>query len=304
VTKIGVIARRDKELGGGLGELRTRLAAAGVADPPWYEISRSKEAPTGVRALLDQGVDRVLVWGGDGAVRRCIDTLVRDRVEGVSLAIMPAGTANLLAKNLHVPIDLARALEVALLGEPRPIDVGVMNGEHFAVMAGTGFDARLIKDADDSHLKERFGRFGYIRASLRNVGKSPRRARIEVDGRPWIDDEVTCVLIGNVGTILGGITAFPEASPQDGRLDVGVVLARSKAEWLRVAARTIASRAELSPFVEMATATKVKVVLDRTWPWEVDGGDKPKAKKFKVRCLPCAVAICQPRAQATGRDAS
>jgi diacylglycerol kinase family enzyme len=61
------------------------------------------------------------------------------------LAILPAGTANLLAANLHVPADLAGAARVGLHGHRRGLDTGSVNGEHFAVMAGAGFDASMIK---------------------------------------------------------------------------------------------------------------------------------------------------------------
>ena len=119
MTKIGVIAHRDKTLGGGLGELRDLLEGAGFADPAWYEVSRSKHAPDGLREMVDDGVDRVLVWGGDGTVRRCIDTIVGDGLDHVSVGILPAGTANLLAKNLNIPTDLEAAVDIALHGEPR-----------------------------------------------------------------------------------------------------------------------------------------------------------------------------------------
>ena len=63
------------------------------------------------------------------------------------LAILPAGTANLLATNLQVPTDLTDAVRVGLKGERRRFDTGSVNGEHFALMAGAGFDARMIKQA-------------------------------------------------------------------------------------------------------------------------------------------------------------
>jgi len=294
MTKIGVIAHREKTLGGGLGELRDLLEGAGFAEHEWFEMSRSKEGPAGLRAMVDEGVDRVLLWGGDGTVRRCIDTIVGDGLDHVSVGILPAGTANLLAKNLNIPIDLEGALDVALHGEPRPIDVGVMNGEHFAVMGGTGFDALMIKDADENELKERFGRVGYVRATLRSTKMSPVKVKVELDGRPWFTGKATCVLVGNVGTILGGITAFPDASPTDGRLDVGVVQAMTRADWLRVAARSVTGRIDQSPFVEVATAKKIKIELKSKMPWEVDGGDQTPSKKYKIRCLPGAIRICQP----------
>jgi diacylglycerol kinase (ATP) len=293
MTKIGVIAHREKMLGGGLGELRDRLGAAGFPDHEWYEMSRSKEGPDGLRAMVKDGVDRVLVWGGDGTVRRCIDTIVGDELDHVSLGILPAGTANLLAKNLGIPTDLEGALNVALHGEPRPIDVGVMNGEHFAVMGGTGFDALMIKDADDE-VKEKLGRVGYVRATIRSTKMSPIKMTVELDGRTWFSGKATCVLVGNVGTILGGITAFADASPTDGRLDVGVLQAKSRADWVRVAARSVTGRIDRSPFVDVATAKKIKIELKTKTPWQVDGGDQTPAKKFKIRCVPGAVRICQP----------
>ena len=294
MTKIGVVAHREKMLGGGLGELRDLLDSAGFDAVEWCEVSRSKEAPDGLRKMIDDGVDRVLVWGGDGTVRRCIDTIVGDGSEHVSLGILPAGTANLLAKNLDIPIDLESAVDIALHGEPRSIDVGVMNGEHFAVMGGTGFDAMMIKDADDNQLKEKFGRVGYVRATLRSTKMAPVKVKVELDGRAWFSGKASCVLVGNVGTILGGINAFADASPTDGRLDIGVVHAGTRSDWVRVAARSVTGRVDRSPFVDVATAEKIKIELKTKTPWQVDGGDKTPAKKFKIRCVPGAVRICQP----------
>jgi len=77
------------------------------------------------------------------------------------LAILPAGTVNLLATNLDVPEDLTEAVQVGLHGERRLLDTGSVNGEHFAVMAGAGLDARMIKEAD-AGMKDRIGRAAYV----------------------------------------------------------------------------------------------------------------------------------------------
>src|SRR5690606_1792296 len=134
------------------------LADAGQADPPWYQVAKSKQAPKKVVKLVeDEGIDRLLVWGGDGTVRRAADTLLRKGYDHVGLAMLPAGTGNLLAKNLDIPIDLRGAVDVALHGVAERIDAGVVNDDqHFLVMAGTGFDALMIKDAEDSGAKDRF----------------------------------------------------------------------------------------------------------------------------------------------------
>jgi diacylglycerol kinase (ATP) len=292
-NQIGVVVHAEKTLGGGLEELRSALADIGHADPPWYEVAKSKKAPKAVRSMVkNDGVDRVLVWGGDGTVRRAIDTVISEKLDA-SIAILPAGTANLLATNLEIPIDLRGAVEIAVHGEALPIDVGQMNGSYFAVMAGAGFDALMIRDADEGALKERYGKAGYVVAGIRNRDVSPAVATIEVDGELWYHGDASCVLVANVGTILGGLKAFPDASPVDGRLDVGVVVARSASEWLRLMASATMRRAATSPLTEMVTASELTISFDRTLPWEVDGGDRKRTDSYEVRCVPQAIRICQ-----------
>ena len=292
--RIGVVVHADKTLGGGLEALRSALADVGHADPPWYEVPKSKKAPEAIRTMVkDDDVDRVLVWGGDGTVRRAIDTIISRELDA-SIAILPAGTANLLATNLDIPIDLRAAVEIAIHGDARPLDVGQMNGWYFAVMAGAGFDALMIRDAEDGLLKERFGKAGYVVAGIRNRDVSPAMATIEVDGELWYHGDASCVLVANVGTILGGLKAFPDASPVDGRLNVGVVAARSASEWLRVMASATLRRAAASSLTEMVTASELTISFDRSLPWEVDGGDRKRTATFEVRCVPQAIRICQP----------
>ena len=110
---VAVVAHAGKSLGGGLGEFRGVLAREGVTDPLWYEVTKSRKAPKRARRALAQGAEVIFVWGGDGTVQRCIDAVAgTDAV----LAILPAGTANLLAANLAGlvtagnPVEWARAL--------------------------------------------------------------------------------------------------------------------------------------------------------------------------------------------------
>ena len=142
---MAVVAHRKKSLDGGLDELRSRLADQHVQDVLWYEVNKSKKAPRRVRQAVKAGADLIIVWGGDGMVQRCLDALAGS---DVPIGIMPAGTANLLAHNLGVPENLAEAVQIALTGRRRPLDLGRINGEHFAVMAGVGFDADVMREVD------------------------------------------------------------------------------------------------------------------------------------------------------------
>ena len=195
MKRVAVIAHRKKTLGGGLMELRRVLAARGVEDVFWREVGKSRYAPEQVEQALAAKAELIFVWGGDGMVQRCVDTVAGT---GARIAILPAGTANLLAGNLGIPKDLDQAVDIGLAGHTRRIDVGRMNGERFAVMAGAGFDARMIGDADGG-LKDRFGRIAYLWTGAKNLREKPFRAKIVVDGARWYDGDVICILLGNVG---------------------------------------------------------------------------------------------------------
>jgi diacylglycerol kinase (ATP) len=290
MTSVAVVAHAGKTLGGGLGELRTVLADAGIDDPLWFEVPKSKYAPKCVRKAIDEGADLLFVWGGDGMVQRCIDAV---GTEPVVVAILPAGTGNLLAHNLDIPIDLARAVEVGLHGARRAIDVGRANGERFAVMAGTGLDALMIRDADRS-LKDRFGRAAYVWTGAKHLTMQPFRARIEVDDTPWFEGKAGCILVGNVGKVLGGIQAFDDASPEDGLLELGVITAKGITQWTRALVRTAVGSADRSRFVQTTKAKKIRIKLDRKMPYELDGGDEKPVDRLKIRIEPAAVTICVP----------
>jgi diacylglycerol kinase (ATP) len=290
MRRVAVVAHAGKSTGGGLLELRRALEDAGVGDPLWYEVPKSRKAPKQVRRALDEGAELVFAWGGDGTVQRCVDVLAGT---GVPLAIVPAGTANLLATNLGIPTDIAAAVRTGLEGTRRTIDVGRLNGERFAVMAGCGLDAAMIRDADGG-LKDRVGRIAYVWTGARNVAASPFRAKIRVDGTSWFDDRASCVLVGNVGKLFAGVRAFEDARPDDGMLELGVVTADGPVEWARTVARTAVGKAEASPFVHVTRAHSIDVTLDRKVLYEVDGGDRDKTKSLEIETEPGAIEICVP----------
>jgi diacylglycerol kinase (ATP) len=290
MTSVAVVAHSAKRLGGGLGQLRTVLEREGVGDPLWSEIPKSRFAPKRVKEMLKQGADLVFVWGGDGTVQRCIDALAHS---DATMAILPAGTANLFATNLGIPKDLEAAVELGLHGPRRMLDVGCVNGERFGVMAGTGFDAHMIREAG-SGVKKAMGRMAYLWAGAKNVRREPVKTKIRVDGRPWFKGKATCVLVGNVGKVMGGIPAFENARPDDGRLDVGVVTAEGAWQWARTLARTGFGDASASPFVRTTTAQTIEVRLGRKTPYEMDGGERPKAKRLTIEVEPRAIRVCAP----------
>ena len=289
MTRVAVVAHLGKSVGGGLDELREVLQKAGVEDPYWTEVPKSKYVPERVEKALAQGAETIIAWGGDGTVQRCVDVMAGSDAR---LAIIPAGTANVFASNVGIPEDIAEAVDVGLHGREKRLDVGKLNGEHFAAMAGAGLDARMIRDAD---ARDRFGKLAYIWAAAKNLRVEPFGARIEVNGDLWYDDEASCMLFGNVGALFGGLEAFDSASPEDGLLEVGVTHAESIGEWARTVARTAVGSVERSPFVQVTKAKRIDVELDRKVPYELDGGERDQVKRLKVKVKPQSLTVMVPQ---------
>ena len=290
MAHVAVVAHSRKSFGGGLPELRRALALEGVTDPLWYEVKKSRRAPEYARRAAGKGADVVFVWGGDGTVQRCVDAVAGT---DTAVAILPAGTANLLAANLGIPHDVTAAVRVGLHGDRRRLDTGSVNGERFTVMAGAGFDARMIADADRGE-KDRLGRAAYVVTGVKNLGARRVRATIKVDGKRFFQGKVSCVLAANVGQVLGGIEAFPQARPDDGRLELGVVTARNAVQWARTFARLALGNAERSPFAEVTQGKKFSIRFDRKVRFELDGGARPASRRLRVKVHPASVTVCVP----------
>ncbi|MDT8386557.1 MAG: lipid kinase [Thiogranum sp.] len=168
-------------------------------------------------ATLDPATDRILVAGGDGTINRLLPYLVE---AAVPLAIIPTGTANDLARTLGIPDEPAQAVEVALDGPVRSIDLGRVNGVLFANVASLGLGPKVTEHLS-AQLKARAGVLAYLRAlfsAYRDI--RPFRCRIAADGGPQRRLHSIHVAIGNGRYYGGGATVFEGAAIDDRRLDL------------------------------------------------------------------------------------
>jgi diacylglycerol kinase (ATP) len=299
-TSVAVVAHSGKTFGGGLGELRRVLAAAGHANPIWYEVDKSRKAPKAVGRAVKKGAKLIFVWGGDGMVQRCIDALAGHK--RVELAILPAGTANLLATYFAIPKQIARAVRIGLRGTRQKLDVGTVNGERFAVMAGVGFDAIMMRDVSAAK-KQQLGRLAYVRSAAKAIRARPVQMTVRVDGHVWFKGKASSVLFGNIGKLTGGLVVFPKASASDAMLEVAVVTASTSLQWLRVLSRLVGGHGDRSPFVKMTRGKKIVIDLTRKLAYQLDGGPRDPEKRLKVRVKGGAIRLRVPaaRASATAR---
>ncbi|MBN9239152.1 MAG: diacylglycerol kinase [Micrococcales bacterium 70-64] len=214
---------------------------AGWAETLWFETTE-EDAGQGVTAsAIRRGASVVIAAGGDGTVRAVAEAL---RGSGVSLALLPSGTGNLLARNLELPLtNLEQAVEIAFTGDDRQIDLGMVeivradgdSEEHaFLVMAGLGLDAKMIKNTN-STLKKAVGWLAYVDGIARSVPElKPVRIRYKLNGGPERAMSVHTIIVGNCGMLPGGLLLMPEARPDDGRLDIAALRPRGPLGWAKV----------------------------------------------------------------------
>jgi diacylglycerol kinase family enzyme len=247
-------------------QVRAAMAERGWGDPMWLATTPADPGEGQARTAVAGGADLVVACGGDGTVTAIAAGLAGS---GTPMAVVPAGTGNLLARNLGLPLDVRGALGVALAGVNRELDVGVANGRPFLVMAGLGLDAQMLGSTSEP-LKKRIGWVAYAVAGLAHLRDRPMRVTLRADGGPPERRWASAVIAGNVGRLQGGVTLLPGAAPDDGLLDVVVLTATGWAGWLAVAAHVLLRRRAGGP-VTRGAFRELRIDADREYPWELDG---------------------------------
>jgi diacylglycerol kinase (ATP) len=241
-------------------------------------------------AALD-GVDLVVAVGGDGTVRGCAEGLART---AVPLAVVPLGTANLLARTLRIPGHPRAALAVALDsgGVDRTIDLAVADEVPFTAMAGMGLDAAVVAG---TRMKHRFGWLAYAMSGAVHLALPPTRFSIRLDDEVPVEREARSVVVGNSGLLPGGFSLLPDARLDDGMLDVGVLAPRGPFGWTRLAARVLAHSHHQDRMLERFQARKVEITASAPLPREIDGELVTDGHSLTVSVQPSSLTVRMPR---------
>jgi diacylglycerol kinase (ATP) len=275
-----------------LTRVAERCSALGLPVPRLVPTTQDDPGEGQAREGAAAGAGLLLVAGGDGTVRAAAQGLAGS---GVPLGILPQGTGNLLARNLEIPLDEDDALDVALTGADRTIDLGRLDdGTVFAVMAGTGFDARMMREAPEG-LKGVLGWAAYLVGGARGLRRSRVHVQVGLDDDPPRAAVVRTVLVGNVGQLQGGLQLLPDAQPDDGALDVALVAPRNPKDWVVLIGRALTRRHRPDARLELFRARQIRVVTRRTEPRQVDGDLIDDGRGFIARVEPGALVIRVPR---------
>jgi diacylglycerol kinase family enzyme len=284
-----------KDGGSDQRQIRAALARAGWPAPQWLETTWEDPGGGRTRQAVQAGAEVIFACGGDGTVTACASELAGT---DVALAVVPAGTGNLLAANLKLPAHPAGAVAAATSGGRRRLDVG----RYFTVMAGMGFDAQMLRDTPES-LKARLGWPAYVIAAARHLCETPMRVSISLDGGPPFTRRARTVLVGNVGELRGGLRLLSGARPDDGLLDVAVLMPPRRRSWLPLA-WSLLRHNRTAPAMETFQARQVEITSDTEHPRELDGDLIEPSRTLTATVRPAALWICVPGKPATDARAT
>ncbi|MBT2533612.1 NAD(+)/NADH kinase [Arthrobacter sp. ISL-48] len=276
------------------GMMAKHCANNGWGEPIWLETTKEDPGVGQAKEALKQGADVVIAAGGDGTVR-CVAEVLSGTP--TPLGLVPLGTGNLLARNLGMDVtDVEGAIKGALVGWERKIDVvrAVRSDpdkeQFFLVMAGVGYDATIMADTNED-LKDKVGWLAYVDAGIRNLPGKPVKATIVIDGKAVAHRRVRSVMVGNCGQVQGGLEIFPDASVNDGLLDVVVLAPRGKLGWFSVVAGVIGKGRGKDTSVEYFQGKSVEITLEHKEDYQLDGDHEGEGKHVLMTIEPEALTI-------------
>jgi diacylglycerol kinase family enzyme len=175
----------------------------------------------------------------------------------------------------------------------RRLDVGEVDGQVFAVMAGMGFDAAMMDDASTT-LKARIGPAAYVLSAVKHLRDRPMRVQVRVDDEPPLRRRARAVLVGNVGRLQGGLQLLPGAEPDNGRMEVAILAPRHLGHWAALAWGLLLRRDRV-PSMEVVRGSRISIVSDRKQARELDGDVIEPGTSLEVTVRPGAVWLCSAR---------
>lgn len=306
VKRAGIVVNPTKFAD--LPDLRQRVTstclANGWGEPMFYETTVEDPGQGQAAQAVRDGADIVCSLGGDGTVRNVASALVGTETP---LGILPAGTGNLLARNLDLPVALETAVTVALTGRNRRIDVGELvvgaapmddapdesgspETHYFLVMSGLGMDAQIMAGTNEN-LKAKVGWPAYMLSGLKHLVSPEFRISVKVDDELEFRRRARMVIIGNCGRLLGGLVLMPNARVDDGRLDAVIASPKGVVGWVPVATRVATRQRKGHPTLDHKVVQQVRVRTDRPLPVQIDGDVVGEATEVSATVLPASLTV-------------
>lgn len=273
------------------GAVRQSFARRGITATVDTALTRAGSDATAIARDAASRYDVIAAVGGDGTVR---DVAAGLAGTATPLAIIPNGTANVLASDLGIPVRPANAANLLRAGAyTAPLDLGEVNGRPFVLNVGAGYAARIILQTPHSW-KRRVGFFAYLPAAVRATFARDRAlTTIDVDGMRY-EGRVQMIFVANSGGIGGRAIQIAEGVRyDDGLFSVAVFAPRSPIGTLIAFGQIATRRWSRIPGAHYWAGAAVSVSCDPPLPMQVDG-DGMGTTPFTIRMRPAALRVIVP----------
>lgn len=232
-----------------------------------YRTEAAGHATELARTAAARGRDVVIAVGGDGTINEVVNGLTGSTT---ALAVIPAGTANVWATEVELPRHPAAIARLLDYGETHRIDVGVVNGRRFLLMASLGVDS-VVVSAISPWAKRTFGRLAYVTRGVPQALTFPAvRARIRMDGEE-LPADLLLLVAGNTRSYGGAIRITNRAMADDGRLDIVLYRGSGTGRVVGYLARTFIGRHVSAPGALYRKARTLEVQTETPLPIQADG---------------------------------
>lgn len=247
---------RTLDIDGFVDRARTALRQSGHSLEA--EIVEGTEIVAALRrAAGREDIDVVMAGGGDGTISAAAAEL---RDTGTMLAVLPAGTMNLFARSLSIPLDLDEAVQAFAAGRAHAVDVASANGRPFVHQFSIGLHPELVARREKTEYRSRLGKMrASIRAALQTLRNPPSlSARIEIGGTEIVARTSSVGVSNN----LFGEGHLPYADmPDRGELGIYVARTRRRSDFLRFFLHMARGSWDANPQVEIHSASEAVLTL-------------------------------------------
>ena len=276
-----------------LSDVKFEAALAVARDAGWdvrcVATERKGHATEIARAEAADGADVLIVHGGDGTLNEAINGVAGSQV---AVGILPGGTANVWAKEAHIPRDPLAAMGAIVTGERRRIDLGRANGRYFLLMAGVGLDAEIVPRVG-TRLKRWFGAMAYLALGVwTSLRTKPWDVTMRVDEAALEDRSLYWMVVGNTRSYGGLANITHRARVDDGLLDVGVMHRGGAFHLLVDGVRVLFKRHDRSPNIDYLRACVIEVDTPGL-PVQIDGEPAGRTP-MRFQVAPAALTVIVP----------
>ncbi len=265
---------------------RAEAALRGLGVDFHSAVTRDLEHARELARQAAQAGEVTVTLSGDGLIG-CVVGELR-AVPGAVLGILPGGRGNDTARVLGIPLQIEAACAVVAHGRERDLDIGEVDGRSFIGIASLGFDSDANRIANAA--PSRLGRLVYVYGALRALAAwKPARFDLRLDGEP-LSSIGYSVAACNSGCYGGGMRLAPDASLDDGLLDVVLICSHSKRSFLATLPRAFKGTHVQHPAVRVLRGSELHVDADRPFTVYADG-DPIASTPVTIRVVPHALRV-------------